>query len=427
MNGQKLLLLLFISQLLFQGSLLGQQKIILSDLRVAAIKSSTQMSQQTLADQSLKINNALAKIGYLPKLSLGGTASYQTDVTTLPISFPGVEIPSPQKDQYKVSLDLQQTIYDGGATRAGLAMNAASAHLESVKVIYDKQKILELTDQLFYAGLSLQIQSENLSILENQLEQKLAKVNENISQGTMSKLSASQIKVKLIELSQQQEMLKAKSTSTKQALGLLTGINLSDTDIFELQETEQTMSKKEYASPEINLLLAQQSLVSAADALTDAKFAPKLSLNASLAYGRPGLNFLSRDFDTYGLASLQLRIPIDHFYTKQKMHEKALNQLKMDAIDDQLTNARRGINIKLQNIEADIAQLENTIVKDQELLELRQDIAKTIEVQYDNGIITERDYLEELENVNVARNNMALHKIQLAQAIDQWKLLIGNF
>ena len=54
--------------------------------------------------------------GYFPQLSFSGKASYQSDVTKMPFSIPGVEF-GLDNDQYQLVLELNQTVWDGGVVR----------------------------------------------------------------------------------------------------------------------------------------------------------------------------------------------------------------------------------------------------------------------------------------------------------------------
>src|SRR5580693_9333854 len=58
------------------------------------------------------IENALK--GYLPQLSINGQATYQSDVTEIPIKIPNTSIPTISKDQYRIYAEIDQTISDGG-------------------------------------------------------------------------------------------------------------------------------------------------------------------------------------------------------------------------------------------------------------------------------------------------------------------------
>jgi hypothetical protein len=50
----------------------------------------------------------------LPKIDLNAQATYQSDVTSLPITLPNVTVNPPNKDQYRTTVDVNQLIYNGG-------------------------------------------------------------------------------------------------------------------------------------------------------------------------------------------------------------------------------------------------------------------------------------------------------------------------
>ena len=88
--------------------------------------------QQAISD--LKIKNI--GIAWNPQFNLNGQATYQSEVTKVSIPIPGITIPSPSKDQYKVYLDVKQTIYDGGAVEAGslVEKSALAADQQNLEV-----------------------------------------------------------------------------------------------------------------------------------------------------------------------------------------------------------------------------------------------------------------------------------------------------
>jgi hypothetical protein len=49
----------------------------------------------------------------LPTIDLNAQATYQSDVTSLPISLPNVTVNPPNKDQYRATVDVNQLIYNG--------------------------------------------------------------------------------------------------------------------------------------------------------------------------------------------------------------------------------------------------------------------------------------------------------------------------
>lgn len=72
------------------------------------------IKQKELIQQTREISIANLQKGYLPQFALNGQATYQSDVTRVKIPVPGVNIEPPGRDQYRVTADVNQTIYDGG-------------------------------------------------------------------------------------------------------------------------------------------------------------------------------------------------------------------------------------------------------------------------------------------------------------------------
>lgn len=90
--------------------------------------------QMGLIDQTERYSLSNVGKAWLPQLSVSGKASYQSDVTKLPLDgdkisslLPGFEIPSLSKDQYQVVAQVDQTIWDGGSTRSARALTRAEA------------------------------------------------------------------------------------------------------------------------------------------------------------------------------------------------------------------------------------------------------------------------------------------------------------
>jgi outer membrane protein TolC len=72
------------------------------------------LKQRDLITKSKEYTVQNASKGYLPQLSINGSATYQSEVTAIPISIPGMNVPTLSKDQYKLYAEVNQTAYDGG-------------------------------------------------------------------------------------------------------------------------------------------------------------------------------------------------------------------------------------------------------------------------------------------------------------------------
>src|SRR5678815_4092822 len=85
------------------------------------------IKQRELVRKTADITVENLQKGFLPQFTVNGQATYQSDVTGFNISFGGINIKAPDKDQYKVVGDLNQLIYDGGVIR----QQKVAAHLNA--------------------------------------------------------------------------------------------------------------------------------------------------------------------------------------------------------------------------------------------------------------------------------------------------------
>ena len=85
-------------------------RLTLSQAYDLAEKNYPVTRQKDLVRQTEDITVENLRRGYLPQPTLSGQATYQSDVTGIDISLPGIKIQSPAKDQYKVLADLSQVI-----------------------------------------------------------------------------------------------------------------------------------------------------------------------------------------------------------------------------------------------------------------------------------------------------------------------------
>ena len=79
-------------------------------------------------------------------------ASYQSDVTEIPVDLPGIDIRGIRKDQYQAMLQLDQVVWDGGNIRARKEVTRATSEVDKQKLEVDMYAINERVNQLFLAS-----------------------------------------------------------------------------------------------------------------------------------------------------------------------------------------------------------------------------------------------------------------------------------
>jgi outer membrane protein TolC len=135
------------------------------------------VKQYGLIEQTAQYNISNANKGYLPQLSLSARATYQSQVTKLPITLPGVVIPELTKDQYQAVLEASQLIWDGGVISAQNKITNAGTEVEKKKLEVDLFSLNERVNQLYFGILLLSEQLKQNAILQNELQTNYDRIN----------------------------------------------------------------------------------------------------------------------------------------------------------------------------------------------------------------------------------------------------------
>lgn len=402
--------------ILFVGNVRAQTRYTLEQC-IAATQTHTPLAAQTpLLESALSAAKAQLRANYWLQASLNGQATWQSDVTGLPISFPGIEVPSVSKDQYKVTLDLLQPVWDGGMTSSQIKMQEAQTQAEIQKVAVDRYALKEMAVQLYCAALLSQMQDRTFEQTLQDLSSRRARIDEQVLNGTAIPAAAMSLEARQIEIEQLQADARAKRSAALEALAILTGMAFNADDELSLDPVAPSGAQR----PELTLFGLQQRAAQAQNGLVQSKFMPRFNAFATLGYGRPGLNFLSDEFEPYAIVGVNFKWNLHPLYTGSANKEKQQIQLTQARIEVQKKQFDWSQQIKRAQFAKDAERLQNTLAQDQKVIRLREQIAATAGVQLENGVITPSEYVTENSNALTARLQAQLHEVQLAQA--RWML-----
>jgi outer membrane protein TolC len=207
-------------------------------------------------------------------------------------------------------------------------------------------------------------------------------------------------------------------------LGEMLGIEIPASTFLLLPDPLIETSTYSNQRPEYVLLDLQKNKLEMSKSLITAANMPKFSGFGKLGYGKPGLNMLSTEFDSYYMVGVGLSWDIVN-WNKPKNQKKLLD-VQQGIVDTQ--KEALDLSVKIQ-VDDDLAQIEKfnaLIVNDENLIILREKITKTASSQLDNGIITSTQYLDELNKATRARLDLETHRIQLSFAKINYLKTIGK-
>jgi len=349
--------------------------------------------------------------GYFPQITISGQATYQSDVIALPISFPGITDYKLTKDQYKVIADVSQVIYDGGIISSQSDFQNSLAEADNQKLEIELLKVKERVNQIYFGILLLDAQITQTDLVKSDINESLSKLNAALENGTVIKSNVDVLRAELLKVNQKEIELNSSRNVFIQMLGLLINQTLDESIKLEQPIINRLSSEAGISRPELKLFSSQQNMIESQDGLTISKVLPKASLFFQGGYGKPGLNMLLNEFDWFYITGARLTWSLSNIYSYS--NEKEINELN-----------KTNISVKQQLYEID--KLKKLITVDQEIIDIRTSVKESAKAQLENGVITSSDFIRELNAEDTAKQNLAIHTIQLLLAHYNYKITIGN-
>lgn len=355
--------------------------------------------------------------GWLPQVTAAAQATYQSAVAAWPDHLQsmfqqvGLKMKGLRKDQYKLSIDVQQPIYDGGAISGQRKIASQEGKVQEAENEVNLYQVRRRVNELYFSLLLLDEQiklNDDVKALLQSSEQKLSAM---VKGGTAATSDYENVRAERLGAEQANESLKAQKQMLSRMLSLFCDIEI--THLQKPQALDAVVSTN--TRPEIRLFDNQLRLSEAQEKALDARLKPRLGLFAQGYYGYPGLNMfedmMQHKWSLNGLVGVKLSWNIGALYTHK--NDKARLRLQREQIE----NARE---VFLFNNSIDeIQQKENVnryrkmMQNDDEIIDLRTHIRKAAESKLAHGIIDVNSLLREINNENAAKAQQAIHEIDM--------------
>ena len=379
----------------------------------AAERNYPLIHQYGLIEKTTELTVANIQKGWLPQVSGSAQVTYQSDVVAFPEQMQtvyqqmGLNMKGLTKDQYRMGIDVSQTIYDGGVISSQKTIAREQGKVQTAQNEVNIYSVRKRVNEMFFSLLMLddQIQlNHDLQVLLNGNEKKLTSMVKN---GTA-------------ELESQKRMLQ-RMLSTFCGLEIIAVQKPSLSVAMPLQQTE-------YRRPELRALDAQIGMINAQEKALDAALMPKLGVFAQGFYGYPGLNMFEdmvrHEWSLNGIIGARLTWNIGALYTRK--NDKTKLQLQRD-----LTESNREVFLFNNNLEQiqqneDITRYKKLMEEDEEIISLRSAVRKAAESKLSHGIIDVNDLVREINQENAARVQQSVHEIEMLKVIYNNKYTLGN-
>ncbi|MHB9054992.1 MAG: TolC family protein [Paludibacteraceae bacterium] len=358
---------------------------------------------------------------YFPQFRLNGQATYQSDVTKIelntPEGFPKLEIPTPEKDQYKLYMDVSQTIFGSSIFGVQQKITRAEAEQNKQQIEIELYKLKDKVNQLYFGILLADEQIKQTEILNNDLNTALDKIKVMVKNGVSLETNQLNLEAELMTLNQNIRNIKVGRKALLDVLGKLIGRELNrDTQLSKPTSPALTASE---IRPELTLIDYKKNTLNLQNQQLIAQNVPEVALFLQGGWGKPALNMFSNKFEPYYIGGIRLQWNISRLYTFSREKRNISNRMKMYDIEKEVFKLNNQIEQTQQR--SKISQLENSLESDNDLISLRKKIKQTAQVQLENGVITSAEFIREANAENQARQTKSLHEIQLLEAENNLK------
>ena len=394
--------------LLFIGLINAQETITLEQCYQWSRENYPLIKKQELIKKAEQYTTENALKGWLPQINIVGQATYQNEVTELPIKLPNISVDPLSKDQYKVYADISQTIYDGGNIKNQKKLALAQSEIQNQQLAVDLDKLKERINQIYFGILQTDKQLAQLQLTKSDINEGIKKAEAQLKNGVIFRSNLDVLKAELVKIEQKEIELQAIKQNFVQMLSYFIKKNIDENT--QLETPEKILLTKNNNRSELKLFDAQKQLLETQRKIINTKNTPKLGAFFQGGYGKPGFNMLKNEFDIFYIGGIRLNIPISGFYTQK--NDLALLENQSQDIEIQRENFlfnQNFIEIQQRN---DLEKIQNLIDKDNELIELRKNIKTASLAQLENGVITTNDYLREVTAEEQAILTKITHEIQ---------------
>ena len=405
----------------------------LEECQQAAEQNYPLIRQYGLIEKTTELTVANIQKGWLPQVSASAQATYQSDVAAWPDQMEtmmnglGIDMKGLKKDQYRVGIDLQQTIYDGGAISSQKAIAREQGKVQTAQNEVNIYYVRKRVNEMYFALLMLEEQiklNRDLQELLSGNERKLASMVRN---GTAAESDLQNVKAERMNVMQQATNLEGQRAMLQRMLSTFCGLEVKEVRKPALMADGRGLMA-ENLRPELKAMDAQIGMINAQEKALDAALMPKLGVFAQGFYGYPGLNMfedmLHHDWSLNGIVGARLTWNIGALYTRK--NDKAKLQLQRD-----MTESNREVflfNNHLDQIQQNenITRYKKLMADDEEIISLRQSVRKAAESKLSHGIIDVNDLVREINAENAARVQQSMHEIEMLKQIYDNKFTTNN-
>ncbi len=389
--------------------------------------------QYRLIEQTTAYSVSNARRAYLPQVSLSAQATYQSDVASFPEQMLaayqqlGIEMKGLNREQYRTTVEVNQTIWDGGAAKSQRLSAQSEGDVERENLEVEIYALRERINSLYFGILLLEKQIEQSAIQTNLLIANRQKVESLLRNGSATQSDVNAVEVELLTAQQQRTQLESTCAAYRAMLSIFIGQQIAADERLPMPALDATTSGVNNR-PELRLFDAQSAQFTAQASAIKASTRPRIGLFAQGFYGLPGLNMfhdmMYNQSSWNYIVGVKMQWNFGAYYTRRNSLRRidALQQSSNIARDTFMFNT----SLTTTQQQAAIDKMQRIMRDDARIVELRRSIRQAEESKLANGTVDINDLLREITAEHTARLNEAAHEVELLKNIYDLKTTLND-
>ena len=391
----------------------------LDECQQAAERNYPLIRQYDLITKTTDLTVKNLQKGWLPQLSAQAQATLQSDVTSWPDQMQtmmqqmGISTKGLSKGQYRLGIDVQQTVFDGGLIRSQQQIARQQGKIQEAQNEATLYQVRQRVNEMYFALLLTEERirlTQDLQTLLTANEKKLAAM---VKGGTAAASDEQTVKAERLNAVQQLTELQSQKQMLRRLMTTFCGIEVAAP--VKPSFPSQAALQKNNARPELKVLDAQIQLANAQEKALDAALMPKLGVFAQGFYGYPGYNMfedmMKRQGSWNGMIGARLTWNIGALYTRKNDKAKLNAQRSMFDVQREVFLFNNRME-QLQESE-NMTRYQRLMATDNDIIALRSSVRKAAESKLSHGIIDVNDLVREINQENAARVQQSIHELEL--------------
>ena len=370
--------------------------------------------------------------GWLPQVSASAQATLQSDVASWPEQMQsvyqqmGLNMKGLKKDQYRIGIDVNQTVYDGGVIRSQKEIAQRQGAIEEAQTEVTMYQVRSRVNEMYFALLLLDEQITLNADLQELLSSSEKKLESMFKHGTAAESDYLSVKAERLNVVQQATNLQAQRRTLSMMLSTFCGIEVQQVQKpvqYSAMSSQQSMQR-----PELKVIEAQLRLADAQEKSLDAALMPKVGVFAQGFYGYPGYNMfedmMRHRWSLNGMVGARLSWNIGALYTRKNDKAKIQLQREMAATSRDVFLFNNNLEQMQQN--ENMERYRRLMADDDEIIALRSSVRKAAESKLAHGIIDVNDLLKEINAENNVQVQKSIHEIEMLKEMYNLKITTNN-